>query len=565
MSSQTSSILSKLKTLIKKDKKLETFGAEDGHLFKLNEPLSQEAMQAWETEYKLSLPADYREFLTTIANGGVGPFYGLYALQAGIDEAQNYATSNNETIENAFTQDFPISKKQADEFIQYYNQCLEDGEDDEIEYFKSFDTLTGVIFLAEYGCGWSYFLVVKGDLAGTVWFQGDYLSPCIDKDRIFNFAEWYENWLDDSLENLKPRKKADEFNISPTATIVNYDGWKLKEIPEKVFACTNLKKLVFSRNDLEKFPMEVLDFEQLRILDLSMTPIVDIPEEIGKLQNLKQLKLNYNYTLDLPKGLSKLQKLEKISMYYNYKLEKIPAVVGKIKSLKSLHFSYCSELKSIPENMGDLVNLEHLYLNDCQSLASLPESFGKLKSLKSLYLGSTKIQKLPESFSKLENLEYLSIDIASLDLADAIEKIKHLPKLHYLKISGQLDYPETLKHLTSVKTLLVSQNYDLYRQGHNFIPLHNHLTLIPNVEVLDVVNNNQASALPESIGNWQNLKELHLGATAIKAFPESLKQARNLSEVQGSLASGKNDTFGILSKEREKLKKWFPKAKILIW
>jgi hypothetical protein len=562
---QLHTIYSKIKTLIQKNKELVIFASKT-HTYTLNPVLSEEYVQNWEEKYGVQLPQDYKDFLTQIANGGAGPYYGLYSLENGIKEAKEYAHINEtEQIEDPFTIDFPVSKSEADTFVTYYYECLDDGEDDEIEFFEPFDPLTGCIFLSDYGCGWSYFLVIKGEMAGTVWFQGDYLSPCIYKNRILTFSEWYENWLDTSLQEISPKKnKKDDIDLG--ATILNYDGHNLKKIPEKVFECTNLKKLVLSRNSMEKFPAEILNLEHLRILDLSMTSITEIPDEIFKLSNLKKLYLNYNYILDLPAGLAKLQKMEKLSMYYNYKIEKIPEVVGAMQSLKDISFSYCSELNEIPQNIGNLINLESLYLNDCSNLNCLPESFGNLKNLKTLFLSFTKLSQLPESFSELKNLEHLAIDIETLDLEQAVEKIRHLPKLHYLKLIGQLNYPETLKYLTSVKTLLVSKNYDLSRKGHNYLPLHENLTLIPNVEILDLVDNYQVSALPENIHKWQNLTTLYLGgATAVKSFPETLKQVKNLSLVRGNLTSQYNPSFGISPTEKEKLKKWFPKAKIEIW
>ncbi|MCU0440540.1 MAG: SMI1/KNR4 family protein [Raineya sp.] len=563
MNSQLISLDSKLKKLIEKDKKLSNFGSET-HRYELNPTISEEYLQKWQKKYNIQLPQDYSDFLRNIANGGAGPYYGLYSLEEGMQEAENFSYINEtENITEPFSLDFPISKTETDNFIKYYYQCLDDGEDDEIQYFESITPLTGAIFLAEYGCGWSYFLVVKGDLAGTVWFQGDYLSPCIHENRILSFIEWYEDWLDRSLADLEPQPE--KKGISPDSTILNYDGWQLKEIPKEILVCKNLKKLVFSRNALEKFPMEILDFEQLRILDLSMTPIIEIPDEIKKLKNLKQLKLNYNYTLDLPEGLAELKNFEKLLMFYSYKLEKIPAVIPKIKSLKSLHLSHCQELQSLSESIEQLENLEHLYLNDCPKLNNLPDNFGKLKNLKSLFIGSTGIQKLPESFKELEKLEYLAIDAENVDMTDLVEKIKCLPNLHYLKISAQLEYPETLSFLISIKTLLVSQNYDLWRKGYKHLPLHENLTLMPNIEVLDVVNNNQANALPKSIGNWKKLKTLRVGATAIKEFPDSLQNIEGLSEIEGSLAQNGNDTFGIKLEEKAKVQKWFPKATISIW
>jgi hypothetical protein len=55
------------------------FGA-DRHRFLVNEPLPESHVLTFETTHKIKLPVDYRSFLTTIGNGGAGPYYGIFPL-----------------------------------------------------------------------------------------------------------------------------------------------------------------------------------------------------------------------------------------------------------------------------------------------------------------------------------------------------------------------------------------------------------------------------------------------------------------------------------------------------
>lgn len=551
-----------LAKLAKLDTQHEIFGSSK-HRYELNTPKTKEQLEKFEEQYDIALPQEYKNFLLHVGNGGAGPFYGLYSLEKGIEEAESYSTQENTSIKNAFATEFPINNAETKKFIDHHNACLEEGDDDEIKYLDVPDPFTGVIFLAEYGCGWSYVLVVRGEQAGKVWFMGDYLSPVFIGDTQWGFLDWYEDWLNKSLQKFDPRTKTEP--LKQSTTIVNYDGWKLKEIPKEVFESKNLKKLVFSRNDLPEFPKEILKLTNLRTLDLSMTPIIDIPEEISVLKDLKKLRLNYNYHLTLPDSLEQLKNLEEISMYYNYKLSEIPEVVGSIASLKRLYFQYCGALKKIPGNIGNLKNLQTFQFNDCTSLEVLPESFVELTNLRSLNMSKTKIKKLPQGFENLRNLEFLAIDIEDLDLEDALEKLKKLPKLVYLKISHQLQYPESFRELKSLKTLVISQNYTLANQGHKTVAVPEQVTYIPHLEILDLMNNNQAQSLPENIGNMTHLKELNLSATRVKEFPESLKKLPHLEKIEGSLEDNPTTPFGIRPAEKGKVISWFPKAKIWIY
>jgi hypothetical protein len=55
------------------------FGAKR-HKFVANPCLSEREIIEFETTHGLSLPADYRNFLMNVGNGGAGPAYGLFKL-----------------------------------------------------------------------------------------------------------------------------------------------------------------------------------------------------------------------------------------------------------------------------------------------------------------------------------------------------------------------------------------------------------------------------------------------------------------------------------------------------
>ena len=55
------------------------FGA-DAHGFILNPRLREIEVAAFEEKHRISLPADYRHFITEIGNGGAGPYYGVFPL-----------------------------------------------------------------------------------------------------------------------------------------------------------------------------------------------------------------------------------------------------------------------------------------------------------------------------------------------------------------------------------------------------------------------------------------------------------------------------------------------------
>ncbi len=543
--------------LIKKDKKQIIFGVNYGnygHKYKSNPKLSLKKAKEFENEIDEKLPEEYLLFLTKVCNGKIGPCYGLFELKKAIKESiENYSYNyeddvydmNNLPDYKTCFSDFPISTKQAEKYI--YD--VEEVTENEVDTFE-IDKLTGVLFLSNYGCGHNYILVIKGEQKGTVWFFSDHrdLSPLYYKKtrKQLNFFDWYENWLDESLNELsKTKKKSNEIDTE-NEKILSFIGTNKKEIPEIVFKCKNLKKLSFASNKISKLPEELFDLANLKVLDIHMNGLKEISPNIGKLSNLIYLNISYNYGLKkLPEEISQLTNLKEIHAAYTNKLQSIPMMIGNLINLKVLNFYY-SNLSSIPETIGNLINLEFLSLTNNKKLKKLPETFGNLKNLNKLELSGTILKKLPDSFINLTNLFSLNLETENnFDYDNAFKKISKLPNLHTLKISFQKELPQSIGLLTNIKTLFISYNYSYKDEFKCILPKEIGLL---NLEHLIVEPRNVI--FPDNLGNLKNLKTLRISDEGLKHFKPYLKEFAQLKEISFSWEIGE--------KEYKELKEMLP-------
>lgn len=159
------------------------FGA-SAHRFRLGPPLSESMVTAFEWQHGVSLPEDYRAFITSVGNGGpgrfggAGPFYGLHPLQDWADSLWGMPTST--------TLATPFPAEPARTFHDWPTEVAP-GDDDE--------PYTGTIALSDQGCGYLSILVVSGPARGLVTDTSDRpTGPNFTADA--NFLAWYERWLD---------------------------------------------------------------------------------------------------------------------------------------------------------------------------------------------------------------------------------------------------------------------------------------------------------------------------------------------------------------------------------
>ncbi|WP_281635277.1 SMI1/KNR4 family protein [Flavobacterium marginilacus] len=198
--------ISKLKKIdgngLFKKNPFQIFGSKK-HKYKLNSCLSEKNILDFEKTNQIELPFEYRNFIKTIGNGGVGPAYGVFKL-----EDWNFELD----IENRkfLNENFPYTEKRNLTYVGnkddvYYTKS-DEFKNWELEYFDE-KHIYGSIRICHYGCAVYYFLVVSGSEKGNVWIDArandEGIYPLTTETRSrYNFAEWYNEWINESLKKL---------------------------------------------------------------------------------------------------------------------------------------------------------------------------------------------------------------------------------------------------------------------------------------------------------------------------------------------------------------------------
>lgn len=156
------------------------FGA-GKHGFRLNPPLPESSVAAFEAEHGIALPEGYRRFVVELGDGGAGPGYGLLTLA---DAYAEVSDSGGLAEPSPFTPGKRYSPDWWDGFC---------GPD------ESTDPLQGTLAVVHHGCTSYTQLVVSGPGRGRL-VNADLNGvppPYVLEDE--DFLSWYERWLDELL------------------------------------------------------------------------------------------------------------------------------------------------------------------------------------------------------------------------------------------------------------------------------------------------------------------------------------------------------------------------------
>jgi hypothetical protein len=194
-------IASKLSELKRVDTQLKVFGAER-HQYELRPVASEQELAAFESQFRIVLPVGYRSFLLQLGNGGAGPYYGLEPFKNALFRDLDYR-DNTDLIDPsmpfAFESHWNLEFRGDVESQEY--------SDFEQEYFDN-KWANGLIRICNFGCGVSLNLVVNGPEYGNIWVDdrcndgGLYPDPYFGQKDRTEFLNWYELWLDRSLEEV---------------------------------------------------------------------------------------------------------------------------------------------------------------------------------------------------------------------------------------------------------------------------------------------------------------------------------------------------------------------------
>lgn len=182
------------------------------HGFVLNPPLSERDVASFEATHRISLPSDYRQFLTEVGNGGAGPHYGLYPLGTCHYLRSLVDWTEQPGLVGVPSHPFPHRwgwnklDERPEEEDEGYDEKMTAWEE---RYFDA-SFMDGTVPLSDLGCATGDYLVVTGHEAGHVWRDGradlSGIQPLRSVDRMrVTFWDWYSAWLAGAINKLEGR------------------------------------------------------------------------------------------------------------------------------------------------------------------------------------------------------------------------------------------------------------------------------------------------------------------------------------------------------------------------
>ena len=186
------------------DRKCELFGA-SAHQYKLNPPIDEAIVRSAEEKYNFTLPKDYFQFITQIADGGAGPDYGIMSFEDSFMRRDH--NRFHEAYQCSLGTPFaprPMMPEDA-ESCSFNKDAYEENPYKFFIYRKEKDSLCdtdGFLVLGTHGCQWDFGLVVSGEHKGQV-FTTDHENAY--HLLAYSFYEFYKRWLDwlSDAENIQ--------------------------------------------------------------------------------------------------------------------------------------------------------------------------------------------------------------------------------------------------------------------------------------------------------------------------------------------------------------------------
>ncbi len=156
------------------------------HKYQLNPVISPAEIRQHEERYRVTLPEEYKFFMTKVGNGGAGPYYGIYPLDK-IEQYHEYIEESGKPawIGDALTPEIWAGK-----------MALLDNDDDDTYDQIMKEITSGFQVIGTQGCTFDNLLMNSGSEKGRmVYIDWNLISenvPCLTG---MTFLEWYENFF----------------------------------------------------------------------------------------------------------------------------------------------------------------------------------------------------------------------------------------------------------------------------------------------------------------------------------------------------------------------------------
>lgn len=185
------------------------------HGYRLNPTLTEDALAELEAANGFTLPEQYRRFLLDLGNGGAGPYGGILPLEESLGRWKYMLGTDD--VKLVLSGMCPLEADvKARDVLPIDVDSHKDLIDDEASgYYENLQSAMvevsqrlrrGTLTICDYGCGDSFFLVLKGPRLGEVWGDnmgnyGGLFSLEVDFDR------WYENWIERTVASFEKKAR----------------------------------------------------------------------------------------------------------------------------------------------------------------------------------------------------------------------------------------------------------------------------------------------------------------------------------------------------------------------
>ncbi len=270
---------------------------------------------------------------------------------------------------------------------------------------------------------------------------------------------------------------------------IRFNMYKEKHlaIPDRVYACNNLRSLHLDRNQSAAISPKIAQLQALEVLEIIQCPITDLPKELSKLSKLTILKCEETGLKTIPACVFDCVHLTELSFTRSL-IKSIPKEIKQLQKLKKFS-AHHSKLEVLPKELTALSNLEELTLYAIP-IQSLPEWVGQLKNIKLFGVPKTHYSQIPYFLFQLKKLVYYCIPSFTVDGVDEsiTKQLQEYLKRHtsvsaaqayaQLMLSPNLESSNIpLKHFVEVtniddKTVVEKVLYYLKKQNTNTLDSH---------------------------------------------------------------------------------------------
>uniref|UniRef100_A0A7N2M066 RPW8 domain-containing protein n=1 Tax=Quercus lobata TaxID=97700 RepID=A0A7N2M066_QUELO len=364
-------------------------------------------------------------------------FIDMWAELYELDEDGNQAIANLQELSNRNLASLVMSRKDASEVNNYYNEDFVTQHDilKELAMYQSSQGLKEqrqrLIINISKNNPPKWWTEQKQQL-----FNARLLSISTDEFFLSNWCNIRAPKVEVLVLNFQTQnytlpkfmEKMDELKV----LIIDNYGFFHSEISnfQLLGSLPNLKRIRLEKVSISSLCKACVPLKTLKKISLFMCNIGKAFENCtiqvsDALPNLTEINIDYcNDLEELPVGLCDILHLKKLSITNCHKLFALPEEIGKLVNLEVLRLRSCTDLSKLPDSIRNLHKLSILDISDCLSIMKLPKHIGEMSNLKELNMkGCLRLRtQFPESIMDLKQLKLVVCDEERAKLWDPIKE-----------------------------------------------------------------------------------------------------------------------------------------------